>query len=222
MKDKQAAAAQPAQECRDHARIAARGEITLRLKDGDTVTPIRGELLNVSAEGFRLKHQYKNLSVGQELLAAYGGGEVTVRVIWTTPLTIEYIESGFAIVPERGALPRWLLVGLMAVLMGFPVLQPKALVAQEQGEGQQQARKVRTKVQPSYPVLAKRMHLRGTVKIEVTVTPQGTVKSTQTLGGNPVFVEAALDAVKQWRWEPGPKETTEVISFRFEDSSGGD
>lgn len=101
LKDKQSAA-KAVPERRDHARIAAQGEVTLQLKHGETVTPIRGQLLNVSVGGFRLRHQYRNFRVGQELLASYGWGEVTVRVVWTKPTTTEYIESGFAILPESG------------------------------------------------------------------------------------------------------------------------
>jgi TonB family protein len=66
-----------------------------------------------------------------------------------------------------------------------------------------------------YPDLAQRMHLRGTVKLAVTVRASGEVKSSRPLGGNPVLIEAATTAVGKWKFEPAPGETTEVIEFRF-------
>lgn len=124
-------------ERRAHSRLAARGEILLRLKHGDTVTPIRGDLLNVSADGFRLRHQNRDLRVGQELAATYGWGEVTVRMVWTTPIIGEYIESGFVIVSDGKAPRRWLLVCLAAALMCFQASHPRPPFAQQQQEGQE-------------------------------------------------------------------------------------
>lgn len=77
-------------------------------------------------------------------------------------------------------------------------------------------RKVTARVAPSYPELAKKMHIRGVVKVEVVVKPNGSVKSTRVLGGNPVLVESATDAVSKWKFEPGTDETTEVIQLTFE------
>ena len=77
-------------------------------------------------------------------------------------------------------------------------------------------RAVTSRIAPAYPELAKKMHIRGIVKVEAGVRPNGTVKSTRILGGNPVLIEAASDAVKLWKFAPGPAETTEVIQLTFE------
>jgi TonB family protein len=66
-----------------------------------------------------------------------------------------------------------------------------------------------------YPDLARRMHRQGTVKLAVTVRATGDVKSSRSLGGNPVLIEAATTAARKWKFEPAPDETTEVIEFRF-------
>lgn len=60
------------------------------------------------------------------------------------------------------------------------------------------------------------MHIRGTVRVEATVRPNGAVKSTRVLGGNPVLVTAAQDAVTKWKFEPAQSETTEVVQLTFE------
>jgi TonB family protein len=77
-------------------------------------------------------------------------------------------------------------------------------------------RKIASRVAPVYPELAKKMHIRGMVKVEAVVRPNGSVKSTRVLGGNPVLVDAAADAVTKWKFEPAQAETTEVIQLAFE------
>jgi TonB family protein len=77
-------------------------------------------------------------------------------------------------------------------------------------------RKVLTHVAPVYPELAKKMHIRGTVRVEAIVRANGTVKSTRVLGGNPVLVNAAQDAVTKWKFEPAQSESTEVVQLTFE------
>ena len=77
-------------------------------------------------------------------------------------------------------------------------------------------RKIASRVDPVYPDLARKMHIRGIVKIEAVVRPNGAVKSTRVLGGNPVLVDAALDAVGKWKFESGQNETTEVVQLTFE------
>ena len=48
-------------------------------------------------------------------------------------------------------------------------------------------RRAKTKVQPTYPELAHKMNISGTVKIEVAVAPNGTVKEARVVGGHPVL-----------------------------------
>jgi TonB family protein len=76
-------------------------------------------------------------------------------------------------------------------------------------------RKVRVLAKPQYPELAKKLNLSGLVKIEVTIGPDGKVKRTHIVGGHPVLATEAEKAALQSEFEPGPKETTEVIEFKF-------
>ena len=82
--------------------------------------------------------------------------------------------------------------------------------------GQETNRKTKTKVTPGYPDLARRMKIAGIVKVQVIVAPSGTVKDTKVIGGHPVLANAVLEAVKKWRFEVGPQETTESLEFRFD------
>jgi protein TonB len=78
------------------------------------------------------------------------------------------------------------------------------------------ARKAIEKVAPVYPQLARRTHIRGMVKLEVVVRPNGSVKSAKALGGSPVLIESATDAVRKWKFEAGTEETTETVQLVFE------
>ena len=83
--------------------------------------------------------------------------------------------------------------------------------------GQQELnRRTKSKVVPAYPELAKRMSITGSVKILVTVSPSGSIKDAKLMGGHPLLANAALDAIKQWRFEPAPGETTGTVEFRFD------
>lgn len=60
--------------------------------------------------------------------------------------------------------------------------------------------------QPRLPTAAKRMNLRGTVKVQFTVDAQGRVQSPQIVSSaNPALNQPVLDALKQWRFEPGTR-----------------
>jgi TonB family protein len=87
-----------------------------------------------------------------------------------------------------------------------------SVAQQEQGETK---RKIVSKVAPMYPELARRMNITGSVKVEVVIAPNGSVKSDKILGGHPVLAQSAEDAIRKWKWAPGPQETTELIDIRF-------
>jgi TonB family protein len=76
-------------------------------------------------------------------------------------------------------------------------------------------RKVKTRVSPAYPELAKRMSVTGKVKIEVIIASDGHVKSTKAIGGHPLLVQACQDAVKEWKFLPAPEESTQIVEFEF-------
>lgn len=104
---------------------------------------------------------------------------------------------------------------VLAALTLAVALGPIQLRAQ-QAQNDEIARRAKTKVQPVYPELARKMNLVGTVKIEVVVAPNGSVKDARVVGGHPVLAGAALDAAKKWRFEPASAESSGVIDFKFE------
>jgi TonB family protein len=80
---------------------------------------------------------------------------------------------------------------------------------------QASTRKVKTRVEPLYPELAKKNNISGSARVELLVTPEGRVKNVKVLGGNPVLVQAAVAAVTKWKYEPAAEESTVVVKFDF-------
>jgi TonB family protein len=81
------------------------------------------------------------------------------------------------------------------------------------------APKVITKVNPVYPLEAKRAGIEGNVVLRTTIEKDGSVSNLEVVSGNPLLVKPALDAVQQWRYEPsvtGSIVTTVTISFSLE------
>jgi TonB family protein len=76
-------------------------------------------------------------------------------------------------------------------------------------------RKIVTRVVSQYSSLARSMNIQGSVKADVLVAPNGTVKSVEVNSGHPLFAQAAQKALRQWKWEPAPQETDEVVELRF-------
>jgi len=102
----------------------------------------------------------------------------------------------------------------LALLLSGGALMPKTATGQDDAH-----RKVRSKVIPEYPDLAKRINLTGKVKIEATISADGRVTNTTTIGGSPVLASAAADALKKWRFEPATKDSTEIFEFEFSGQS---
>lgn len=86
--------------------------------------------------------------------------------------------------------------------------------AQSQQTSTESARKIVRKMTPSYPELARKMNLGGTVKVVAVVAPDGGVKSVEPKGGSPILLKAAEDAVSKWKFASGG-ESREVIEVRF-------
>jgi TonB family protein len=104
-----------------------------------------------------------------------------------------------------------LLTFIFVLLLGLAVAQTSSSPSPE--------RKVVARSTPVYPELAKKMHIHGVVRIEATIRPNGQVKSTRVMGGNPVLVDAASQAVERWKFEPGQAETTQVVQLTFEEDA---
>jgi TonB family protein len=96
------------------------------------------------------------------------------------------------------------LLSLMVAKDLFP-----ALHAQDAGE-----RKPLYRVAPKYPDYLKKHDIGGVVRLSVEITPKGTVRTVSPLGGNPILVESAIEAVKQWKYTP--TDTSQTIEVKID------
>lgn len=106
---------------------------------------------------------------------------------------------------------RW--TSIVLIILALTLAFPKRSAAQAEPESK---RKVTSRVMPEYPDMARRMSLRGVVKVDVLVTSGGTVKNIEIRGGHPVLAQAAVAAVRKWKWEPASHDTKEPIEVRFD------
>ena len=68
---------------------------------------------------------------------------------------------------------------------------------------------------PTYPAIALKMRIEGTVKMDVTIDPDGSVADVKVLSGHQLLASAAQEAVKKWRYEPGEGKSTQSVSLDF-------
>jgi len=94
------------------------------------------------------------------------------------------------------------------------ILAPKASHAA--GNEPVESRKVKVRVNPAYPDLARRMNITGSVNLLLTVAPDGSVKDCRPVGGHPLLVDAATTAARKWRYEPAAQSSTISVMFKFD------
>ncbi len=81
--------------------------------------------------------------------------------------------------------------------------------------GQRAGRKAVYAPKPSYPQVLRSNRIGGIVKLEVVVSPAGSVQKVSVKGGNPILAEAAASAVKLWKYSPADQTTTEEVDVKF-------
>jgi TonB family protein len=89
------------------------------------------------------------------------------------------------------------------------------LVVSGLANAEESTRKLLERVEPELPQVAQKMDLHGTVKLKLWVSPDGTVRRLEYIGGHPLLAEAALKAAKSWKFETSAQETTETVSLKF-------
>ena len=76
-------------------------------------------------------------------------------------------------------------------------------------------RKLVYKVAPKYPPELKQNAIGGVVRLAVVINPNGSVAKISPVGGNPVLVDAAMLAVKQWKYAASDHQTTTEVQLDF-------
>lgn len=110
-----------------------------------------------------------------------------------------------------------LLKAMAALLMCslFLLSQASAFQSSISLETTNSGRRIKTRVEPEYPELALKARISGTARVSVVVTAEGTIKDVKELGGSPILLAALVRAVKQWKYEPAPKESEIEVKAAF-------
>jgi periplasmic protein TonB len=86
--------------------------------------------------------------------------------------------------------------------------------------GNVQSAKLVAQPKPSYPPLARQARIQGTVRLEAVISKDGTIENLTVVSGHPLLIQAALEAVKQWRYQPTllngvPVEVVTTVDVNF-------
>jgi protein TonB len=99
--------------------------------------------------------------------------------------------------------------------------QPTAPEAPLPVGGDVKAAKLISSVAPVYPTLAKNQHVSGNVLIDALIDANGHVTTMKVISGPPLLQQAAMDAVRQWKYQPAsldgkavPMHLTVTLQFR--------
>ena len=100
-----------------------------------------------------------------------------------------------------------------------PPPKPTAPARIKQG-GNVTAASIITQTRPVYPPLARQARIQGNVVLHAIIDKDGKVAQLEVISGHPLLVQAALDAVKQWRYKPtllngDPVEVDTTITVTF-------
>src|ERR1043165_36425 len=101
-----------------------------------------------------------------------------------------------------GGVPGGSMGGVMgSIIGGTPVAVPKVAVQRVRvSQGVTQGMVIH-RVQPTYPPLARTARVQGSVVLAAIIGKDGTVQNLHVMSGHPLLTQAALDAVKQWRYK---------------------
>ena len=120
-----------------------------------------------------------------------------------------------------GGVPGGSIGGVLNSIASIPTAVPKVAVPQKVrvSSGVAQGNLIHD-VKPPYPPLARQARIQGTVVLQAVIGKDGTIQNLRIVSGHPMLAQAALDAVKQWRYKPymvngEPVEVDSRITINF-------
>jgi protein TonB len=88
-----------------------------------------------------------------------------------------------------------------------------------------QASKLISQPKPNYPPIAKQARVQGQVVLQAVISKSGTIENLKVVSGHPMLTQSALDAVRNWRYQPTylngePVEVETTINVNFSLTGG--
>jgi TonB family protein len=112
-------------------------------------------------------------------------------------------------------LSTWPRFGKMSFVLAAVCLATLTPGYAQRAEKPDNTRKLVRKVAPKYPPELKKHNIGGVVRLSVVISPNGSVDKVSTLGGNAALADAAVVAVKQWRYVPAVASSVADVQFDF-------
>jgi periplasmic protein TonB len=78
---------------------------------------------------------------------------------------------------------------------------PRTVVRHSVSEPAQMAQLI-TRIEPRYPPIAIQIHREGRVELHALISTEGRIESLEVISGDPLFIQSALSAVREWRYRP--------------------
>jgi periplasmic protein TonB len=137
------------------------------------------------------------------------------------------MSAGGVVGGVPGGVPGGQMGGVIGgIISSTPVAVPKAATPQRVrvSQGVTQGLIIH-RVQPPYPPLARQARIQGNVVLQAVISKDGSIENLRLISGHPMLTQAALDAVKQWRYKPyflngEPVEVETQITVIFSLSGG--
>jgi TonB family protein len=137
-----------------------------------------------------------------KLLPVRAGDVLTEEVAQNTGRVVkefdEHLSLGFPAAPDGG-------VAIVIMAPGAGPRLPEPLIASDgriRIAGPVQQARLKSSVPPQYPTLARQARIQGVVKLHAIIGKTGTIDKLTVISGHPLLVPAALEAAKQWVYQP--------------------
>jgi len=175
-----------------------------------TISPPDDELLNCNI-------LYMDDAQGKKTL--FGLNKLGMNKVLTVGESPDFLRDGGIVALVRTGDKVQIQLNLEAAPRSGIKLSPRlfdvARIITPEGAHSASERRALQHPDPHYPAMAAKIALHGTVKSQVWIAPDGAVRRITCLGGHPLLAEAAEKAIKNWRFETAPSETSQVVTVTF-------
>jgi protein TonB len=144
------------------------------------------------------------------------------------PKKIQMIKEEEAPAPNTGVtggvvggVPGGSAGGVIGGIIGSAAPPPKVAAPQKLrvSSGVAEGNKIHD-VTPTYPQMARVAHIQGDVLLQATISKTGIIENLRGVSGHPILIQAAMEAVKQWKYKPyilngEPVEVETTIKVQF-------
>lgn len=138
----------------------------------------------------------KSEMVSTELLAP-GGTPKTIKLVQESslPPSMESAIEGLSSDPPAGLSSVMTGTGPVIVLKAAPLKKVSISSGVMAGN-------LLEKTMPQYPAIARATRTQGTVVVQATISQAGLIENLRVISGPPILQQAAVDAIRSWRYKP--------------------